>query len=439
MLNTPTTFAIYVAGLMFEWLVAQGGVAAIERANVAKARRSTRRSTPASTAIRCAAGPLADERAVLPARRALDAASSRAPRARASSASRATAVGGMRASLYNAMPLAGVEALTDWMREFERPMAGRMAGDAATTSPTPRLRVHREAIDVLDREILARLNERAMHAQAIGALKAGGRAPAYRPEREAQVLARLRAAEPRTAAGRRGHRRVPPGHVGVPRARAEAADRLPRSRGHVQPRRGRAGISAQFVDALPCATIDEVFRAGEAGQADYAVVPVENSTEGAVGRTLDLMCSTDAFDLRRNQAARPAEPAVERQRRSTDVTQGLFARAVARAMRAVARATPAGRRSACRWRATPKRRGSPRAEPGAAAIAGEIAAAIYGLDVLAPHIEDEPNNTTRFWVLGRQTRAAVRPRRDVARDVGAEPARARCTRCSSRSPRTACR
>ena len=43
------------------------------------------------------------------------------------------------------------------------------------------------------------------------------------------------------------------------------------------------------------------------------------------------------------------------------------------------------------------------AEPGAAAIAGEAAAAIYGLSVLAPHIEDEPNNTTRFWVLGRQS------------------------------------
>ena len=50
---------------------------------------------------------------------------------------------------------------------------------------------HREAIDGLDAEILARLNERARHAQAIGALKAGSGAPAWRPEREAQVLARL--------------------------------------------------------------------------------------------------------------------------------------------------------------------------------------------------------------------------------------------------------
>src|SRR6185312_4628154 len=42
------------------------------------------------------------------------------------------------------------------------------------------------------------------------------------------------------------------------------------------------------------------------------------------------------------------------------------------------------------------------AEPASAAIAGENAAAIYGLNVVAPHIEDEPNNTTRFWVLGRR-------------------------------------
>ena len=48
----------------------------------------------------------------------------------------------------------------------------------------------------------------------------------------------------------------------------------------------------KFVHGEPYATIDEVFRAAESGQTDYAVVPVENSTEGAVGRTLDLMCQT---------------------------------------------------------------------------------------------------------------------------------------------------
>ena len=45
---------------------------------------------------------------------------------------------------------------------------------------------------------------------------------------------------------------------------------------------------------MPCASIDEVFRAVEAGAADYGVVPVENSTEGAIGRTLDLLLKTPA-------------------------------------------------------------------------------------------------------------------------------------------------
>ena len=69
-----------------------------------------------------------------------------------------------------------------------------------------------------------------------------------------------------------------------------------------------------FVEAVPYATIDDVFRAVESGQADYAVVPVENSTEGAVGRTLDLMCRHRPLDLRRSEAARQPEPAVERGR-----------------------------------------------------------------------------------------------------------------------------
>src|SRR6185437_8934065 len=63
-------------------------------------------------------------------------------------------------------------------------------------APDTPLRVHRDAIDALDREILARLSERAMHAKAIGTLKADSGAPAWRPDREAQVLARLCAQNP---------------------------------------------------------------------------------------------------------------------------------------------------------------------------------------------------------------------------------------------------
>ena len=187
----------------------------------------------------------------------------------------------------------------------------------------------------------------------------------------------------------------------MPGARADAA----RSRISVPPARSRTrrspSISAQFVEAVPCATIDEVFRAAESGQTDYAVVPVENSTEGAVGRTLDLMCQTPLaicgeIQLRIRQNLLSNAGAIGAGH------AGLLARAIAGAVRA------AGSPRTCRpcraspWRATPRPRASPRPSRAPPRSRARIAAAIYGLDVLAPHIEDEPNNTTRFWVLGRQ-------------------------------------
>ena len=145
---------------------------------------------------------------------------------------------------------------------------------------------HRSTIDALDREILERLNARAALAQAIGALKGTG--IAYRPEREAQVLARLQTAN----AGPLSNEAV----AGVFRQVMSACLALE------QPLRiaylGPAGTFSHaavakhfgtFVEAVPLPAIDEIFRALDAGQTNFAVVPVENSTEGAVGRTLDLM------------------------------------------------------------------------------------------------------------------------------------------------------
>jgi phosphoserine aminotransferase len=123
MFNTPATFGIYLAGLTFEWLLAQGGLAAIERANIAKAdalygeidrsgfyRNPVRREDRSRMSVPFF---LRDERLN---DAFLDGASKRG----LAQLKGHRAVGGMRASLYNAMPLAGVLALTDWMREFER-------------------------------------------------------------------------------------------------------------------------------------------------------------------------------------------------------------------------------------------------------------------------------------------------------------------------------
>jgi len=151
---------------------------------------------------------------------------------------------------------------------------------------------HREAIDALDLEILTKLSERAGHAKAIGVLKANSGAHAYRPEREAQVLARIASSN----AGPLSHDLV----TGIFRQIMSACLALE------QPLRiaylGPPGTFShaavgrhfgQFVEPVSCVSIDEVFRAAESGLADYGVTPVENSTEGAVGRTLDLVCQTD--------------------------------------------------------------------------------------------------------------------------------------------------
>jgi chorismate mutase/prephenate dehydratase len=256
---------------------------------------------------------------------------------------------------------------------------------------------HRAAIDAIDRELLEKLNARAAHAHSIGQLKAGG--AAYRPEREAQVLTRLQAEN----RGPLSNDAV----AGVFREVMSACLALE------QPVRiaylGPAGTFShaavakhfgKFVHAEPCATIDEVFRAAEGGQTDYAVVPVENSTEGAVGRTLDLMCQTPLaicgeikLRVRQNLLSNAAT--------ISEVTRVYtHAQSLAQCGQWLARHLPAAARIAVASNAEAARLAAE--EPGTAAIAGEIAATIYGLDVLAPHIEDEPNNTTRFWVLGSQ-------------------------------------
>ena len=258
---------------------------------------------------------------------------------------------------------------------------------------------HRQAIDQLDRELIALLNRRALEAQAIGHLK-GDDAPYYRPEREAQVLRRVRADNPGP---------LPDDAVaGIFRQIMSACLAL-----EIQLRIGYLGPAGTFshaavrkhfgdgVNAEPHASIDEVFRAAEAGQVDYAVVPVENSTEGAVGRTLDLVCSTDLsvcgeIKLRVQQNLLSGAASL------THVTKVYsHAQSLAQCVQWLARHLPGVQRVAVSSNAEAARLAA--AESGTAAIAGEIAASIYGLAILAAHIEDEPNNTTRFWVLGRQS------------------------------------
>jgi chorismate mutase/prephenate dehydratase len=257
------------------------------------------------------------------------------------------------------------------------------------------LKRRRAAIDALDHELLRIVSERALHAQAIGLLKSG---PAYRPERESQVLRRA----VKMNAGPLSNDAV----AGIFREIMSACLALEQklSVAYLGPAGtySHAAVTRHFGDSVaaePCASIDEVFRAAESGRSDYAVVPVENSTEGAVGRTLDLMLQTPLtivgeIKLRIRQNLLGRGLTLERVARVYSHAQSL-----AQCIQWLAQHLPAAPRVAVASNAEAARLAS--LEAGAAAIAGEAAAAIYGLDVLAAHIEDEPNNTTRFWVLGR--------------------------------------
>lgn len=251
----------------------------------------------------------------------------------------------------------------------------------------------REGIDRIDSEVLGLLSERARLAQRVGEIKHGN---LYRPEREAQVLRRIAATNP--------------GPLPENAVRAIFREVMSACLALEQPLRiayfGPAGTFTEsaakkhFGSAptfTPCLTIDDVFRAVEAGQADYGVVPIENSTEGSVGRTLDQMltsplmiCGEVNLRIHQNLMARTESLAGVRKLYSHAQSLAQCHEWLNRNLPQIARVPVASNAEAARMAAQ---------DPEACAIAGEAAARLYELNILAANIEDDPNNTTRFVVL----------------------------------------
>jgi len=256
---------------------------------------------------------------------------------------------------------------------------------------------HRAEIDALDEKIVALLGERASHAVAIGALKAD--AQIYRPEREAQVLRRVAGSGAGPLSGEALAR------IFVEIMSACRSLEQPLAVSYLGPEGtfSEMALTRQFgasVEALPCASIEEVFRAAETGGARYAVVPVENSTEGTVGRTLDLLLSTPLricaeVVLRVQQNLMAKRVAVKAIRRVYSHPQSL-----AQCRQWLSQHLPGAERLPVASNAEAARVAAKQAN--AAAIGPEVAASRYGLKLLARSIEDDPNNRTRFLVLGPQ-------------------------------------
>jgi chorismate mutase/prephenate dehydratase len=261
-----------------------------------------------------------------------------------------------------------------------------------------RLQPLRDAIDAVDSQLVKLLDERLRLAAEVGRIKQEAGAPVYQPEREAEVIRRVVASSggriaPASleaiyreilSAGRAIQQRQSVAYLGPPGTFSELA------------------LIRQFgssVDALSCASIDEVFRCAESGRADFAVVPVENSSEGAVSRSLDLLLATPLTIcaevsvpvhhhlLTRSGSLEGVTRVLAHPQSLGQCVAWLNQHAAGLERIPVASNAEAARQAAL--------------DPAAAAVAGEQAASRYGLQAVASYIQDDVHNRTRFLVMGR--------------------------------------
>ncbi|MES2073652.1 MAG: prephenate dehydratase [Pseudomonadota bacterium] len=256
----------------------------------------------------------------------------------------------------------------------------------------------RHKIDAIDAQILALLNERARVAQEVGHVKAETNAPVFRPEREAQVLRTVAANNPGPlqnddvqtifrevmSACRALERRVTVAFLGPVGTFSEQA---------VYQQFGRAVLVS------PCVSIDEVFRATEAGTADFGVVPIENSSEGAINRTLDLLLQTSLVIS--GELSIPVHHSLMTKLGHMDGIARICAhsQALAQCQAWLNQHYPHIERHAVASNAEAALMASK--DTSVAAIAGEIAGQQYNLQVVSAHIQDDPHNRTRFAIIGR--------------------------------------
>jgi len=263
------------------------------------------------------------------------------------------------------------------------------------------LKAIREAIDALDEQIQELITKRAELARRIAEIKlaADPETAFYRPEREVEVLRRVKA-----------RNRGPLGGEEMARLFREImsaclALEQPLNIAFLGPEGTFTQAAAlkhfgHSVRTQPFGAIPDVFREVESGSCQYGVVPVENSSEGVISHTLDMFLSSPLsicgeVTLRINHNLVSTADDVDAVRIVYSHSQSL-----AQCRGWLDRHLPRAERVAVGSNAEAAR--LVRDRPDAAAIAGETAAELYGLRMLARNIEDEPGNTTRFLVIGRQ-------------------------------------
>lgn len=271
------------------------------------------------------------------------------------------------------------------------------------TSVTP-LSELRDRIDAIDQQILQLINQRASCAMEVAKTKIaqGENGSFYRPDRESLVLRRIKDLNQGPL----------PGDTAVRFFRelmsACLALEKPLDVAFLGPE-GTFTQQAAFkhfghaIKTVPSTTINEIFNSVESGNCQFGVVPVENSTEGVISHTLDRFLSSP-LKICGEVEIRVHHNLMGNVESLADITE-IFShqQSLAQCRQWLDRHLPRAQRIAVTSNAEAARLVTNKIQ--GAAIAGQVAAELYGLNILEKNIEDEPNNTTRFIIIGQQTSA----------------------------------
>lgn len=273
-----------------------------------------------------------------------------------------------------------------------------MAKKTKTGNAEAQITKLRGQIDALDEKIQGLISARARLALAVAETKQKeGSNNYYRPEREAEVLRRVLARNQGPLSEEvmaRLFREIMSACLAL-ESRLRIAFLGPEGTFTQEAAIKQFGLA---VETVPLAAIDEVFREVESGNAHFGVVPIENSTEGVVNHTLDMfltsplkICGEVALRIHHHLLGKGNDPqdansVVSHQQSLAQCREWLDAN-----LPGVNRVPVASNAEAARLAA---------ADIGTLAIAGDSAARLYSLHMFASNIEDRPDNTTRFLVIG---------------------------------------
>ncbi len=258
----------------------------------------------------------------------------------------------------------------------------------------------REKIDEIDLKILELLNKRANTVLQIKRAKDSRHLNIYSPEREREIIDRLTGLNPGpfpNEALRLLYREILSASLALQQPLKVAYLGPPATFTHLAAMR-QFGSSTDY---MPVSTIKAVFGTVSSGEAQYGVVPIENSTEGVVNYTLDMFIDSDlriVYEI----MLQISHNLLSRTGRKSDVKKIYsYPQATAQCREWLEENFPGV--SIIEEHSTAAAAKRVADDPSAAAVASELAATIYNLEFVSRGIEDYKHNYTRFLVIGRDS------------------------------------